>query len=304
MILGAARALGVVAVRMDCREETLTTFVRARESSKRRRANRRTKLNLIRDETRLRHSSTYIQPSKHIANVPPNGHGNFGCTKFWRRPRGLTLTLVFFLTMEDVKPDIKATGRLRRADGTRAVPPAPPVVPKVKPDPEEVVEEAPVEVKPPPPPADDLIGDDTSDEEEEDPLVPVRLERPSTTRRRDIVPENDKALETFVVQLPTSLPASLKRKADGDDLKALEPGPIGTLQVHKSGKTRMKLGDDIYDVDQGLQNAMLQQLVALHDDKLVVIGVVQNKLLVTTRPDSRWHDDLDDDDDPLPIDSS
>mmetsp|Transcript_21289 Transcript_21289/g.65704 ORF Transcript_21289/g.65704 Transcript_21289/m.65704 type:complete len:196 (-) Transcript_21289:1167-1754(-) len=137
--------------------------------------------------------------------------------------------------------------------------------------------------------------------DEDDPLAPVRLERGA--RRPTQQPRHDD-LDMFLVQLPTSLPPSLPRRPkpgndeDFQDLAQLEPGPIGKLQVLRSGKKRLLLGDQTFDVDRGLHCSMLQQLVAVHDSSLVVVGDVYQKLLVTTRPDpDSWHDDDDDDDD-------
>ena len=213
---------------------------------------------------------------------------------------------------EETKPVIG--GRLQRADGSHVSPAAPPQeqerevrspkrqqepkkkrVVVVKPEPlEEEEEEAPVVKKKPSakkkaPPA----GSD-------DPLAPVRLEG----RRAPAASGPQPGFETLIVQFPTSLPASLPRREDlkkpyEDDLRALKPGLIGKLQVLRSGKTRLILGDETFDVDRGLHCSMLQQLVAVHSDKLVVLGNVHNKLLVTTRPpDGGWDDDhMDDDED-------
>mmetsp|Transcript_28806 Transcript_28806/g.92772 ORF Transcript_28806/g.92772 Transcript_28806/m.92772 type:complete len:191 (+) Transcript_28806:169-741(+) len=186
-------------------------------------------------------------------------------------------------------------GRLKRSDMSR-----------VKPDEDDEDEKKPVIVVP-------LVEVEEEEEEEPppfpppegkaerkpDPLVPITLEDEASMPQKS-VPTDPECLESFVVQLPTSLPSSLPRRETSrkrSDLDDVEPGPVGKLQKLQSGAVRLVLGDRTYDIHNGLHCSMLQQLVAVHDSKLVVLGEVRDKLLVTTRPAETWHDDFEDDDD-------
>ena len=112
-------------------------------------------------------------------------------------------------------------------------------------------------------------------------------------------------LQLLVIQLPTSLPASLPRRAkvkaedagEGDEaptaegsydeLSSLRPGKIGKLQIMRSGEVRLVLGDEVLDVDRGVQAQMYQQIVTVDADadELAVLGDVGKKLLCTVRAD-------------------
>lgn len=146
---------------------------------------------------------------------------------------------------------------------------------KVKKEPEDVVM---THVK-----FEDDDDDDVDMHSDDDPLAPVRLVASVPKKEEgDVFGDGD---GFYVVQFPTQLPAGLKRRAvedeDYDALAKLEPGHIGTLQILKSGRTRLKLGGEIFDVDRGLDCAMRQQIAAVDDDALTILGDVTTKVLVT-----------------------
>ncbi|KAJ8604964.1 hypothetical protein CTAYLR_006893 [Chrysophaeum taylorii] len=162
---------------------------------------------------------------------------------------------------------------------------------------------------------DVLEGDDEPDD---DPLAPIML---TATKTEEVPPQTEDQAEDqsearraatnslfssdddlFVFQLPTRLPASLKRRDDEatdeglfEPLTKLEPGPIGKLQILKSGRARLLFGDDILDVHPGLECSMLQQVVAVDDDHFTILGNVAKKVLVTLRCEEEADADIDDD---------
>lgn len=187
-------------------------------------------------------------------------------------------------------------GRLRRnnaaATGTTFFEATPPARPeraprgaarsKVKKDPEDVVM-APVKFEDEDVKFEEEEEDDVEMRAHDDQPAPVRLVAAVPRKEEgDVVGDDD---GFYVVQFPTQLPASLKRRVvedeDYDALAKLEPGRIGTLQILKSGRTRLKLGDDIFDVDRGLDCAMRQQIAAVDDHALTMLGDVNTKVLVT-----------------------
>lgn len=146
----------------------------------------------------------------------------------------------------------------------------------------------------------------------DDPLAPVMFATtliPAATEMNDdqsraVLPNEG---DFFVVQLPTELPKSLRRREDEgrprDDqaangcrldteaLTRLAPGVIGQLRVHKSGKVTLRLGDDDdFDVTNGLECSMLQQAAAIDDACFTLLGDVTKKILVTVPAE----EDLDD----------
>ena len=130
-------------------------------------------------------------------------------------------------------------------------------------------------------------------------------ERARSERLFAVDAADDDEDELLVIQLPTSLPASLPRRAkvkaedagEGDEaqpaegsydeLASLRPGKIGKLQIMRSGEVRLVLGDEVLDVDRGVQAQMYQQIVTVDADadELAVLGDVGKKLLCTVRAD-------------------
>lgn len=173
-----------------------------------------------------------------------------------------------------------------------------------------------------PPIIDSVVVDDQDAREEtvldEDPLAPVTFaasrsneSRPPSTEREEDDTEMLRAASSplypndgdyFVVQLPTSLPESLKRRPeapesatpveeghpprlDTDILSKLEPGPIGKLQIFESGNVKLLLGDSSFDVASALECSMLQQVASLSQTDFTILGNVANKILVTVPTD-------------------
>lgn len=164
----------------------------------------------------------------------------------------------------------------------------------------------------------DVQGTGEEDVLDDDPLAPVTFAasrsdetRPPSTEREEDNKEMLRAASSplypndgdfFVVQLPTSLPESLKRRPDApessasvepghtpcldtDILSKLEPGPIGKLQIFESGNVKLLLGDSTFDVASALECSMLQQVAALSQSDFTILGNVANKILVTVPTD-------------------
>lgn len=115
--------------------------------------------------------------------------------------------------------------------------------------------------------------------------------------------------DLLFLQLPDHLPGSLvvKREKSGDTkvavagpsdtddsmpskctLNDLAEGYIGKIQVRKSGKTQLKLGQDLLDVELGTQVGFLQDLVSIKTSAnprevgdMTVLGHVKNRVVFT-----------------------
>lgn len=158
---------------------------------------------------------------------------------------------------------------------------------------------------------DPMLGAEDVDEKEDDPLAPIVFETkriPITVasnereedeeeirraRKSPLYPDEN---QLFVMQLPTTLPAGLKRRRPADDpttvddlSNILQPAgddePIGKLQILESGRVRLRLGDEYFDVSSGLECAMLQQIASVSQTTFAVLGNVAKKILVTVPAD-------------------
>ncbi len=79
-------------------------------------------------------------------------------------------------------------------------------------------------------------------------------------------------------------------------LKELPEGYLGRIQVRKSGKTQIVIGENVFDVEMGTQVGFLQDLVSVHTSDIpqevgdmTVLGHVKHRLVLT--PD--WESILD-----------
>lgn len=104
--------------------------------------------------------------------------------------------------------------------------------------------------------------------------------------------------EMFFVQLPSLLPLQMKSSQttssgtlaasllsnDGDNkLSQYESGLVGKLQIHRSGKISMKIGDNKFEVLPGTQTKFLQELALLdmQTKSYHSIGSLTKRLIVT-----------------------
>ncbi|XP_015234803.1 PREDICTED: DNA-directed RNA polymerase III subunit RPC4-like [Cyprinodon variegatus] len=100
--------------------------------------------------------------------------------------------------------------------------------------------------------------------------------------------------QMFFMQFPDGLPAAEEAAHGGRSekegkllqLHQLPEGFLGKLQIRKSGKVELKLGDVLLDVSEGAAFSFLQQLVSVRltagrTGNLVVLGNVQHKLVLS-----------------------
>ncbi|XP_029383722.1 DNA-directed RNA polymerase III subunit RPC4 isoform X2 [Echeneis naucrates] len=84
----------------------------------------------------------------------------------------------------------------------------------------------------------------------------------------------------------TLLQAQAVVKEGSPLLSQLPEGLLGKLQIRKSGKVELKLGDIVMDVSEGAAFSFLQQLVSVHlangrTGDMIVLGNVQHKLVLS-----------------------
>ncbi|XP_060950911.1 DNA-directed RNA polymerase III subunit RPC4 isoform X3 [Limanda limanda] len=89
-----------------------------------------------------------------------------------------------------------------------------------------------------------------------------------------------------VYERPTHPQAQALRKDGCPVLSQLPEGFLGKLQIRKSGKVELKMGDIVMDVSEGAAFSFLQQLVSVHlsDGKtgdMMVLGNVHQKLVLS-----------------------
>lgn len=99
--------------------------------------------------------------------------------------------------------------------------------------------------------------------------------------------------QLFFIQLPTAiplgdLPARPSVPAEQAEilgfkgnLATLNSGKIGKIIVYKSGKVKMKVGDQLFDVATGMPCNFLQEVVAIdaNRQKLYQLGELQRRMV-------------------------
>lgn len=95
----------------------------------------------------------------------------------------------------------------------------------------------------------------------------------------DVSMEPQSLSKPLFFQLPNTLPTF---EGVGSEMHNLN-GIIGSLRVHKSGRTTVKIGNVIMDVAEGGKSPVFQELIAINHDKKEIynLGSVENKLIVT-----------------------
>jgi len=115
--------------------------------------------------------------------------------------------------------------------------------------------------------------------------------------------EDDAELSCTPTNLqPTNLhaqPLDVSAQPPYDDISKLERTPgvpllLGTLELLKSGKARLRIGDEVFDVERGLPTNMLQQVATVdYTAKMTmsILGRVAEKILVTNSCDDNYDPD-------------
>lgn len=135
--------------------------------------------------------------------------------------------------------------------------------------------------------------------------------------------ENFQPMEIFVdakpkdfllIQLPDALPGRLPESEDNDgdvkmksqesllgsktmptnlcNLNDIEEGMIGKIVRHKSGKTKLLIGDAVYDIEQGLASDFHQSIFSVttnseeRSSNFYNFGNIKNKMIIS--PDWKW----------------
>lgn len=160
-----------------------------------------------------------------------------------------------------------------------------------------------------------------SDDEDDPPDPKVQKEKPATKDKPSGKPAAEDADLTFqdlvrqqrgdliFIQLPDHLPGIAMPpvktepgtggddRADGEGgrlchLKDLPEGYLGKIQVRRSGKTQLKIGDALLDIDLGTQVGFLQDLVSVDTGEeagasrqevgdMTVLGRVRHRMVIT-----------------------
>ncbi|ANZ74850.1 BA75_00610T0 [Komagataella pastoris] len=95
----------------------------------------------------------------------------------------------------------------------------------------------------------------------------------------DVSMEPQSSPKSLFFQLPNTLPTFEGASSEIHNLN----GIIGSLRVHKSGRTTVKIGNIIMDVAEGGRSPVFQELIAINHEKKEIynLGSVENKLIVT-----------------------
>mmetsp|Transcript_12755 Transcript_12755/g.18617 ORF Transcript_12755/g.18617 Transcript_12755/m.18617 type:complete len:302 (-) Transcript_12755:501-1406(-) len=104
-------------------------------------------------------------------------------------------------------------------------------------------------------------------DEEENPEV-----RSSTTTNSEVILDQQgtpKENQLFFMQLPKVLP-----------LEEGRGGSVGKLQVFKSGKMQMTIGNQKFEVLPGVPTTFHQEVASISQDSIHILGPVSNKLIV------------------------
>ena len=106
----------------------------------------------------------------------------------------------------------------------------------------------------------------------------------------------------ILFQLPSGLPLARRHTrdeglTDGDAKRHLPDGKIGKLQIYKSGKVCLKMGEVVLDVSCGTPWLFHQQLVAINvreeDGHCVFLGDVKKRALCTVNVSQLLQNDSD-----------
>lgn len=110
--------------------------------------------------------------------------------------------------------------------------------------------------------------------------------------------------EAFIIQLPSALPVISERKELSTSTSTSTPTPIslnqlgngfiGKLCVMKSGKLKLRIGHQYFDVDNGTQGHFHQQIVSLSisDNQCHVLSDVKQKLIISPDVNSLFSTDF------------
>ncbi|KAI8093130.1 RNA polymerase III RPC4-domain-containing protein [Halteromyces radiatus] len=106
--------------------------------------------------------------------------------------------------------------------------------------------------------------------------LPLEDEQMTDIKTDDDKPNKGKEKE----QLPVAAQmATLKEKMANMDLADMPDGQIGKLMVYKSGKMKLKIGNILLDVDQGMRSSFLENLMSVNTEnkKAVELGHIVQK---------------------------
>lgn len=114
----------------------------------------------------------------------------------------------------------------------------------------------------------------TGDEEMTDKVK----EEPNTEDKGKSKAEDSKALPSAVQR------ASLEEAMAAMDLNSIPEGQVGSLVIYKSGKMKMKFGDILLDVRQGMRSTFLEDVAVVDVEskekkKIIQLGHIVQKLV-------------------------
>ncbi|KAI7890953.1 RNA polymerase III RPC4-domain-containing protein [Mucor mucedo] len=139
------------------------------------------------------------------------------------------------------------------------------------------------------------------------PTVVPQFEKPKEEEKEDVEMTEEKT-ETVVKTeggeeaekvLPTAAKKSTLEEAMSQlDLDDMPDGQIGKLIVYKSGKMKMKLGNILLDVNQGMQSSFLENVMVIDHEseetkKAIELGHIVQKFVCAPNMDALLKDDED-----------
>jgi len=116
-------------------------------------------------------------------------------------------------------------------------------------------------------------------EEPKPPAAPEQAAKSDKSNTKKENPTQQPQPAVVVSDQPEILPPSGFK----NNLGQVPRGRIGKLYILKSGKVKMKIGDVVYDVSQGMPLGFLQELVAidLKKGKMNILGEVQKRMVAS-----------------------
>lgn len=111
-------------------------------------------------------------------------------------------------------------------------------------------------------------------EHEPEPMVEVKVENEESTKAK--VKEKDFP--------PPAKKATLEEALAAMDLKDMPEGQIGSLVIYKSGKMKLKLGDTLLDIQQGMRSSFLEDVAIVDAEsdesrKIIELGHIVQKFV-------------------------
>lgn len=130
------------------------------------------------------------------------------------------------------------------------------------------------------------------------PTVVPKFEKPKEEVVQDVDMDEDKVkTESEVDALPAAAKKSTLEEAMSNlELEEMPDGQIGKLVIYKSGKMKMKFGNILLDVNQGMQSSFLENIMVVDHEseetkKAIELGHIVQKFVCAPNMDALLKDE-------------